>query len=350
MAVNKFSDLTYDEIISGFTGLSSNLNVIGRLAASGRQTFGNVYVPKDLGKEPEFIDYREKGAINPIRDQEKCRSCWAFSIVSSIESQIFLQYGQLVQLSEQNLVDCGNAYATSGTEHDTCYYGGWPSINTKYVINHGISYRYKYPYTGKGGTVGDSCNEGVPKTSYRVIGGEDVQSGRDNALLNALVHRGPISVCIYVSEDFPLYDKGVIEDDLCTADKAANHAVVLVGYGNENGKNYWLIRNSWGKNVGDNGYYKLSRNVENHCQISSWGFIPVTGDALICTGGVIIGGQCLVFSQEKRLWVDAKTACESQGQTLASLSDPQAVLDYVKEKYGNEIFFLGGSDAEKEGE
>ncbi|CAL4098248.1 unnamed protein product, partial [Meganyctiphanes norvegica] len=267
MGVNEYSDLTYDEVIESLTGIDDNIkgsnknyvrnNINGGLRHAG--TSHDRYIPKDIGNEPESMDYRDKGAINPIRNQGGCGSCWAFAAVSSIESHIFLQNGQSVQLSEQYLVDCTIF---------SCL-GGWTDDTILYVSNNGIAYGDGYPYTATDGT----CNQGTPKTSHKVTGIQHVNPGRDAELLNALVHMGPISVYVYVSPNFGSYRGGVFEDNFCTPNKWVNHAVVLVGYGNENGKDYWLIRNSWGKSWGEEGYIKLARNVDNHCRISDFGYI-----------------------------------------------------------------------------
>ncbi|CAL4090924.1 unnamed protein product, partial [Meganyctiphanes norvegica] len=258
--VNEYSDLTYDEVIDSLTGIDGN--VIRSNENDGLrdwQSDHDRYIPKDIGSEPESMDYRDKGAINPIRNQGRCGSCWAFAAVSSIESHIFLQNGQLVQLSEQYLVDC-TIFGCGG---------GWTDDTILYVRNNGIANSDGYPYTATEGT----CNQGAPNTSHKVTGIQHVNPGRDAELLNALVHMGPISVYVYISPNFGSYRGGVLEDNFCTPNKWINHAVVLVGYGNENGKDYWLIRNSWGESWGEEGYIKLARNVDNHCRISDFGYI-----------------------------------------------------------------------------
>ncbi|CAL4124926.1 unnamed protein product, partial [Meganyctiphanes norvegica] len=353
MGVNEYSDLTYDEVISNLTGIISDVtgtnetNVTGEVRVA--ESYPYWYIPKDIGKEPESVDYRDTGAINPIRNQKKCGSCWSFSAIGSIESQIFLQHGQLVRLSEQNLIDCTKGQAFPNKPGRTGCSGGWTVKAMKYVSKHGVAYRDTYPYTAVAGEGKELCKKEAPKTTYKVTGVQFVNPGKDAELLNALVNIGPISVSIYTSQNMIKYKKGVLEDELCKAKKPINHAVVLVGYGNENGKNYWLIRNSWGKSWGEKGYIKLARNVYNHCRISSHGYIPRAEVSEMCSGGVTIGSQCLMFSQEARTWYEAKTACGYQNQTLASLDDPKAVLDYVVENYGNDLFFVGGSDAANEG-
>ncbi|CAL4244156.1 unnamed protein product, partial [Meganyctiphanes norvegica] len=352
MGVNEYSDLTYEEVIDSLTGDIRDLtgDISDLMGANETDVTGGLrfaetwYTPKDVGKEPKFMDYVKEGAVNPIRHQGACGSCWAFSAIASIESQIFIQKGKLIQLSEQYLVDCSKGVGFPNEPGRTGCEGGWKNNAIRYVSNNGIAYSANYPYTAKGGT----CNQGAQKTLYRIKGMQRVRPGKDSEQMNALVHRGPIAVSMFISENFHEYKKGIFEDNKCQGAARTHHAMALVGYGEENGKKYWLIRNSWGESWGWNGYMKLCREINNHCLISIRPYIPVL--EVPCSGGVIIGGQCLVFSQEALNWGQAKTACENRDQTLASLINPKAVLDYVKATYGNETFLLGGSDAAKEGE
>ncbi|CAL4123327.1 unnamed protein product [Meganyctiphanes norvegica] len=277
MGVDEYSDMTYDEVISSLTGDMSDLTIADENNVTGNfkqatESYPYWYIPKNIGEEPESMDYRKLRAINRIRNQKRCGSCWAFSAVSSIESQIFLTNGRLVKLSEQYLVDCSKGYAFPNKEGRTGCAGGWKQRAIRYVGNNGIAFRKKYPYTAVGGGL---CNEGAPKTSYQVTGIQRVNPGKDAELLNALVNRGPVAVSIFVTKNFRKYKRGVLDDELCNTTKRINHAVVLVGYGNEKGKDYWLIRNSWGKSWGEKGYIKLARTVENHCRISQFAHIPV---------------------------------------------------------------------------
>ncbi|CAL4122625.1 unnamed protein product, partial [Meganyctiphanes norvegica] len=232
------------------------------------------YEPKAIGKEPESMDYRVKKAFNPIQRQYPCGSSWAFSAVSSIESHIFLKTNEQVKLSEQYLIDCSKGFGfPNETGHTGCG-PGWKSGAMEYVIKNGIAYADTYPYNGTVGT----CNQDAQKTPHRVKEIKEVTNGSDTELLNALLHLGPVAVSIFTSENFGNYTGGIFEDELCHDANETNLAVVLVGYGKEDGesgKKYWIIRNSYGDNWGEKGYMKLSRDINNHCLISSIAFIPI---------------------------------------------------------------------------
>ncbi|KAH7676163.1 cathepsin L, partial [Aphelenchoides avenae] len=93
---------------------------------------------------PESVDWREKGAVTPVKDQGFCGSCWAFSATGALEAAHFLKTGQLIELSEQNRFDC--ATESAGYENGDCNEGGTPAEAFRYVEDHGIDKEATYPY------------------------------------------------------------------------------------------------------------------------------------------------------------------------------------------------------------
>lgn len=86
------------------------------------------------------VDWRDWDVVTPIRDQGGCGSCWAFSVVSLVESHYAIKYGPLYEFSEQQLVDCDKQqYGCNG---------GWPTISMDYLAYKGTINRNEYPYTG----------------------------------------------------------------------------------------------------------------------------------------------------------------------------------------------------------
>ncbi|KAM6435749.1 cathepsin S isoform 2-T2 [Liasis olivaceus] len=204
--------------------------------------------------------------MNDLGDMYACGACWAFSAVGALEAQLKIKTGKLVSLSPQNLVDCSNFYGNHGCN------GGYMTAAFQYIIdNHGINSEASYPYTAKDGQCRYNPAERAATCSQYVL----LPSGSELFLKDALAKTGPVSVAINANQPtFFLYKQGVYNDPRCTADHI-NHAVLVIGYGTENGMDYWLVKNSWGVNFGHQGYIKVARNQGNRCGIASYGSYPL---------------------------------------------------------------------------
>ncbi|XP_062177674.1 cysteine proteinase mucunain-like [Alnus glutinosa] len=243
LGLNRFADLTNDEYRSVFLG--GRMDRKGRLSGtkSGRYAYR---AGEDL---PESVDWREKGAVVEVKDQGQCGSCWAFSTIGAIEGINQIVTGDLFSLSEQELVDCDNSY------NQGCN-GGLMDYAFQFIINNGgIDTEEDYPYRARDG----ACDTNRKNARVVTIDGyEDVPENDENSLKKAVANQ-PVSVAIEAGgRAFQLYDSGIFTG-LCGTQ--LDHGVVAVGYGTENGVDYWLVRNSWGSSWGENGYIKLERNV-----------------------------------------------------------------------------------------
>lgn len=210
-------------------------------------------------KAPDSLDWREKGVVNPIKDQAQCGSCWAFSAVSTCESAYTIKTGTLLSYSEQNLVDC--VTLSFGCN------GGNPSYAISYVTgSQGGQFNSEedYPYKAVGGTCSFDSSKAIGKvTSYH-----SVFFHSESDLLSKLVSYGPVSVAIDASQtSFNSYQGGIYQDSSCSS-WFLDHAVAAVGYGSEDGTDYWIVRNSWGVSWGEQGYFRLLRG-QNMCGIAS---------------------------------------------------------------------------------
>jgi cathepsin L len=217
-----------------------------------------------VGALPDQVDWREKGYVTGVKDQGQCGSCWSFGTTGTLEGQWFAKTGNLVSLSEQNLVDCD-------TDWDMGCNGGLPTYAYQYIIKNGIDTEKSYPYTARDGNCKfNPANVGANMTDF-----VEIEKDSEDALKTAVATVGPIAVGIDASHfSFQLYSGGVYDEPRCSSTRL-DHAVLVIGYGTEGGKDYWLVKNSWGTSWGEDGYIKMSRNLSNQCGIAHDASYPI---------------------------------------------------------------------------
>ncbi|GAB5032949.1 papain family cysteine protease containing protein [Nannochloropsis oceanica] len=236
---------------------------------------------------PTHVDWREKGAVTKPKNQGACGSCWTFSGVQAIESALWLSTGKLFTLSEQEFVSCTpNPDHCGGT--GGCY-GATQDILYDYVLAQGFSLEQDYPYVSGNGTEPMCLRQ--PLHVGSIAGYVDVTPNDLGAHMLA-VNSQPLAISLDASE-FHNYHSGVLTFEDCGAD--LNHAVQLVGYGtdDETGLEYFLVRNSWGRAWGEDGYIRLARS--DRCAVDQ---TPLDGTG--CEGGpekLTVCGTCgMLFS------------------------------------------------------
>jgi len=257
LAVNQFADLTTEEFARQMNGFKS----------SGQRVQRNIHRDEDVSALPATVDWRTKGVVAGVKDQGQCGSCWAFSAVASIEGQHALSTKNLVSLSEQNLVDCSTAEGNMGCN------GGLMDQAFEYVMkNKGIDTESSYPYEASD----DNCVYKSKSSGATVTNFTDIMTGSESGLQTAVANVGPISVAIDASQfSFQFYSSGVYDEPNCGNKMAdLDHGVTAVGYGTDNGQDYWLVKNSWGTIWGMTGYIQMSRNKDNQCGISTAASYP----------------------------------------------------------------------------
>lgn len=259
LGVNEYSDLEHTEFVKIMNGYKMRNSTINR----DRATYLSPNIKLEL---PNSVDWRARGYVTPIKNQGQCGSCWSFSATGSLEGQHYRKTGKLVSLSEQNLVDCSRYWGNHGCE------GGLMDDAFQYIKdNDGIDTEASYPYQAVDGT----CHFKSAKIGATDIGFSDIPSGNEEALKEAVASIGPVSVAIDAShETFQLYRGGVYDEMNCSSTRL-DHGVLVVGYGTENGQDYWLVKNSWGTTWGEEGYIKMSRNKNNQCGIATTASYPI---------------------------------------------------------------------------
>lgn len=205
---------------------------------------------------PESVDWRNNHSVTPVKDQGQCGSCWSFSTTGSLEGIYAIQTGELVSFSEQQLVDCDNL-RHGGNDHG-CNGGLMDNAFSWIHDNGGLCSEESYPYvSGTGET--EKC-----QTTCDLLPRSQIQSwvdvaSTDKALMTAIAQQ-PVSIAIEADQkDFQLYQSGVLTSECGTT---LDHGVLVIGYGTENGDDYYLVKNSWGTSWGDEGYIKLGRGPE----------------------------------------------------------------------------------------
>lgn len=233
--LNKFSDLTSEEFLSKYTGYKPSTKP------------RNNPVHQIRGDAPASADWREHGAVNDVKDQRMCGSCWAFSAVAALEAAWQIHKGTLLSLSEQQLVDCSKKYGNYGCN------GGLMDYAFEYIKDQGIALESAYPYRG----YNERCKyDGHPAASD--LGFTDI-AVKDPLALKDAAAQTVVSVAI-AADSIQSYRGGVFNDSSCGV--RLDHGVAVVGYGAEGDVLYWIVRNSWGGSWGESGYIRMIRTDE----------------------------------------------------------------------------------------
>nr|XP_044249210.1 procathepsin L-like [Drosophila takahashii] len=255
LAINAFADLSHEEFVKQLTGRKRSPETDARTAS--RRTLAIVPEDKHI---PDAFDWREKGGVTPVKNQGTCGSCWAFATTGAIEGHTFAATGKLPNLSEQNLIDCGpkedfslNGCIGGFQEAALC----WISENQK-----GVPPTENYPYVNSQ----ESCKFQGNQLISQVHGFSVIPPGDEELMKKVVATLGPIACSVSVSESLLFYGKGIYNDESCN-NYDLIHSVLVVGYGSENGMDYWIVKNSWNVNWGEKGYFRLQRG-KNLCQIA----------------------------------------------------------------------------------
>jgi len=261
--VTQFMDLTPEEFRS--TILMGNVN------SSDPGIFDEPKAARDVaddappaGGAPGGVnqinfDWRNRGALTPIKNQGGCGSCWAFSAVETVESAWFLAKGTLPKLSPQQVISCDGSDWGCG--------GGWPATALQYVINNGgLQADTTYPYA----SANTACTADKSKIvatikSYTFVSKQGALN--EDGMQAALWNYGPLSVCLDATT-WQYYKSGVLSSG-CPFN-SFEHCVQLTGWGQTSaGVKYWKLRNQWGATWGESGWIRIARG-SNICGLANY--------------------------------------------------------------------------------
>jgi len=241
---SEFSDWTLQEFLDTMTGYNESLDssVLADPTLEGK-------FPPSSGF-PQSWDCRDHGLVSTVRSQGSCGSCWAFAAVGAVEGSWAKEKGQLFRLSEQELIDCDKS-------DGGCNGGGISSALTWVHNHHGLAKNVDYGvghYHPSQGT----CHHKEEETVASLKRVRHVASKNEADLKRAVHNAGPVAMSVHVNKKFKAYKSGIFNDPGCPKN-SANHAMLTVGwkYSTKYKKTKWIVKNSWGKSWGQDGYIYL---------------------------------------------------------------------------------------------
>jgi len=274
--VNQFTDMTPEQM-KVFFGYNA------QMASVRRETMPKAPVHHFTGELPDSVDWRSKGIVTPVKNQGGCGSCWAFAAIEGIETAVAQGTGKLLTLSPQNLVSCAmNPHHCGGT--GGCG-GATAEIGFGYTIEKGVSSESVYPYRAVTGTCQELAKAAKIKDFVKLI------ENNYTDVVYAVANVGPVAVNVDAGP-WGSYSSGVFTGCRWN-DIDINHVVQVVGYGTDaaRGKDYWIVRNSWGPGWGEKGYMRMEKHSDG--DHSKWcGPDTRPQDGTGCDGGPSVITAC----------------------------------------------------------
>jgi len=202
------------------------------------------------------VDWEQQGSVTAVKDQGQCGSCWSFSTTGGLEGAWKNAAGSLTSMSEQQFMDCS-------TQNMGCN-GGNVGLALTYAEGASVATDASYSYSAVQGSCKSSYSAAIPNggvTGYSRVGGFFSTSVND---MKSALAKGPVSVAIQADQrSFQMYSSGILSAD---CGSQLDHAVLVVGYGTEDGQEYWRIKNSWASSWGDHGYIRMATST-NVCGV-----------------------------------------------------------------------------------
>jgi len=249
--VTMFSDETEEEFLRYHTGYR-HVD-----AASNRHKRSTITEEKASYADvvpPAQLDWRQLGYVGPVKDQGKCGSCFVFASIGALEGQWFKKTGRLLSLSEEAVLDC--------TDFEKCDNGGHPLHAYGDIAEQGgVPETVDYPYVaGKTAKAGE-CKLNASTFVAYTNGSRAFARFDEENLRRVLAAEGPVNINVNAGP-LSYYSGGILDPAQPEGShpESVTHSVLLVGYGVEAGRPYWIVKNSWTSKWGEGGYFRVQRN------------------------------------------------------------------------------------------
>ncbi|VDN03213.1 unnamed protein product [Thelazia callipaeda] len=255
--ITKFADWTENE----FDAFSRPL------IASKNRTFHHydhdwIRIAHDGSPYPSTWDWRLEGVITAVKTQSiceyvsayQCNSCYAYAVAAVVESLFAIKYNQFISISEHEMVDC-----------DLTNFGCWSGSTKKSMLRGkyiGFTHMMDYPVMLETRSFCPLRGQFFIKNLYRIDPHAD-------AIAWFVSHNGPAVLNFVFPKQYKFYKSGILSDAYECWIMTPNHAAAVVGYGMENGRKYWIIKNSWGDWWGEQGFFRIERGT-NACQVENY--------------------------------------------------------------------------------
>lgn len=243
MGINRFADRTREEFKARHRRYDTTV-----LRRTGKD-FHN-FTGQLRGSTPVNVDWAARKKTSSVKDQLYCGGCWAFAVADAVESRFAIKHhSPVVELSIQELIDCDHDGVNEG-----CIGGNLPE-GYDYVIDMGgLCTAHDYKFTG----YDQHCKSRQCHRKSGKIRDYGIVIPDNEVALREAVAQGPVAIAIEADADaMQFYERGILTSKSCGAN--VDHAVTIVGYGVDNGRKYWKIKNSWSNDWGEGGYMRLCR-------------------------------------------------------------------------------------------
>jgi len=226
-----------------------------------------------LPKEFSWIKYD-----SPVRNQGECGSCYSLAAMTVYESRLRIKTKMQDKtiMSGQDVLSCSRT--NQGCE------GGYPFLVGKHANEYGLVPESCVPYKASDidcdsvrFTRSECANKRYFASNYRYVGGY-YGSCNELLMMKEVMRNGPVIVAFQAPSSLFYYTGGIFTGPPPKHEgktehgvrywEQTNHAVVAMGWGEENGHKYWIIKNTWGPKWGEKGYFRIQRGTDE-CGVES---------------------------------------------------------------------------------